>query len=253
MKASVEHGDLPAGLLQQVNAAAAAMAPDAGDLQAWYGNYARTHAPRIARDVALVERFATPAERVLDVAVVPPLLLATLAARGRKAAGVDLHPERFASAFAALGLDVSRCDIEREPLPYADATFDLVVFCEIFEHLRIDPIFTLAELLRVLRPGGTLLLSTPNGLSLRHLKAIVVRREPGPPLWPEYEKLRSIGHMGHVREYSVNEVAAFLRKIGFSVDEVIYRGLAARWLARLFHRLFPASRPYFTLVARKPA
>jgi 2-polyprenyl-3-methyl-5-hydroxy-6-metoxy-1,4-benzoquinol methylase len=48
-----------------------------------------------------------------------------------------------------------------ERLPYADSSFDLVWCSEVIEHLR-DPAFSASELLRVLKPGGRLVVTTPN-------------------------------------------------------------------------------------------
>src|SRR5579871_6643105 len=47
------------------------------------------------------------------------------------------------------------------PLPLADASFDLIVAIEIIEHLE-NPRATAREWRRLLRPGGTLVMSTPN-------------------------------------------------------------------------------------------
>ena len=74
--------------------------------------------------------------------------------------------------FMKLGYEVTAIDIERvwdrsqlvdcnEPLPYADGSFDYVWSSEVIEHL-IDPVGATAELRRVLRPGGTMVLTTPN-------------------------------------------------------------------------------------------
>lgn len=46
-------------------------------------------------------------------------------------------------------------------IPSPDATFDTVISCETIEHV-VDPVGALEEIYRVLRPGGRLLLSTPN-------------------------------------------------------------------------------------------
>jgi SAM-dependent methyltransferase len=60
---------------------------------------------------------------------------------------------------------VEPCDINRQALPYADDTFELVTLTEVIEHLDHHR-FALGEIRRVLRPGGLLVLSTPNILSL---------------------------------------------------------------------------------------
>jgi len=53
-------------------------------------------------------------------------------------------------------------------IPLADATFDLVISCETIEHV-VDPIKALEEVHRVLRPGGRLVLTTPNYFGLMGL------------------------------------------------------------------------------------
>ncbi|NEE21973.1 class I SAM-dependent methyltransferase, partial [Streptomyces sp. SID7499] len=56
---------------------------------------------------------------------------------------------------------VVRGELEHGGLPLADGCADAVLFSEILEHL-VDPDQALDELRRVLRPGGHLMLSTPN-------------------------------------------------------------------------------------------
>ncbi len=52
-----------------------------------------------------------------------------------------------------------------DPLPYENNTFDYVVFMEVIEHLY-NPQHVISEIMRVLRPGGRLILSTPNILNI---------------------------------------------------------------------------------------
>jgi SAM-dependent methyltransferase len=80
--------------------------------------------------------------------------------------GEDFSPVAIAAArvaHSAPGLDFAVGDIESVAHP--DDSFDLVVSCETIEHVR-HPRQAVSELARVLRPGGTLLLSTPNYLSI---------------------------------------------------------------------------------------
>lgn len=58
-------------------------------------------------------------------------------------------------------VEISQCMLGRDSLPYANATFDIVFSKSLLEHMR-DPHVYMAESLRVLRPGGTLITMTPD-------------------------------------------------------------------------------------------
>jgi SAM-dependent methyltransferase len=74
-----------------------------------------------------------------------------------------------------LGVHAVECDIDREPLPYEDAFFDVVLFASVIEHLY-NPASVLSEIARALRPGGLLVLEAPNAVALgRRLDALAGR------------------------------------------------------------------------------
>jgi 2-polyprenyl-3-methyl-5-hydroxy-6-metoxy-1,4-benzoquinol methylase len=60
------------------------------------------------------------------------------------------------------------------PLPGRDDAFDVVVAPEVIEHLE-NPRFMIREIFRILRPGGTAIVTTPNNESWRSLIALLVR------------------------------------------------------------------------------
>ncbi len=99
---------------------------------------------------------------------------------------------------------------ETDPFPYPDGSFDLVLFCEILEHLPNDPIHVLAEIHRVLaQPHGRMLLTTPNATRAENL----VRMVRGDNV---YEVLSGYGVYGrHNREYTVKELCSLLGDCGF--------------------------------------
>ncbi len=165
-----------------------------------------------------------------------------------------MTPERFETAIRELELEVLKCDIESERLPLPDGEVDGVVFNELFEHLRINLIFTLTEVRRVMRNNAVLMLSTRNlrlvsGIVnfLFHNRAYSCCRD----IYAQYEKLEVLGHMGHVREYTTLEVSDFLGKVGFKVEEIRFRGNYDSRLANLGVSVLPSLRPFVTVVARK--
>jgi len=137
------------------------------------------------------------------------------ARRGARVVALDYAADEVAgtrATFAAMALageiDESRCAGvlrgDATALPFPDATFDAVVTSEVLEHIPHD-VEALAELSRVLKPGGALAATVPTS-------------------WPErvcwtlsdaYHAPQAVG--GHVRIYSATELKAKLRGAGLTV------------------------------------
>ncbi len=115
-----------------------------------------------------------PGRRVLDLGCRYGAL-ARAYLEGNEVVGVDVDREALAEA-AKLGIETHWADVE-QPLEFADDSFDVVVAGELFEHLR-DPEAVVAEARRVLKPGGTLAGSVPNGYRLKNRIAFLLGRPP---------------------------------------------------------------------------
>jgi SAM-dependent methyltransferase len=98
--------------------------------------------------------------RVLDDGCGLGIYVGKLAALAREAYGLDYEHERVREGVRRLGRGVLVC-AAGERLPFPDATFDLVLSNEVIEHVRDDR-EALAEMARVTRPGGRVLLFCPN-------------------------------------------------------------------------------------------
>lgn len=100
-------------------------------------------------------------------------------------------------------------NIENDSFPYADGEFDLVIFAEIIEHLLNDPCKVLREIKRVLKPNGTLILTTPNVSRLEN----VARMISGTNIYDPYSGYGPYGR--HNREYNRHELDQLLRFEGY--------------------------------------
>ena len=100
-------------------------------------------------------------------------------------------------------------NIENDNFPYADGEFDLVIFAEIIEHLLNDPCKVLREIKRVLKPNGTLILTTPNVARLEN----VARMISGTNIYDPYSGYGPYGR--HNREYNRHELDQLLRFEGY--------------------------------------
>jgi SAM-dependent methyltransferase len=233
----------------------AAVNGQTGWARGWHLNDLANHQRRYLADLRLIAGL-TPSGIILEIGSAPCHMTALLKLSGYRVVGVDLEPGRVAGLIGQLGLDVRRCDVERAALPFGDDAFECVMLCETFEHLRIDPAFVLSEINRVMAPGAALVLTTPNVYSLPSLGRFLLGRSVADPV-EEFGKLRAIGHMGHVREYSAREVARFLAASGLAVQSVDFRyhANARGWRGRLLrvaYRLAPRRfRREIVIVARK--
>jgi SAM-dependent methyltransferase len=103
-------------------------------------------------------------------------------------------------------------NIEIAKLPYADASFDYMVFCEVLEHLTNDPMRALMELKRVLKPGGHMILTTPNAARLENVVAFIEGRN----IYDQYSAYGPYGR--HNREYTRTELHKLMTACGFEPE-----------------------------------
>jgi SAM-dependent methyltransferase len=110
---------------------------------------------------------------------------------------------------------VTRHNIESQT-SFSNEAFDFIVCLEVIEHLRRDPLFALCEMRRLLRPGGTLFLSTPNMNSARAIRRALEWESPmffpsfGPPP----------AGIVHAHEFSVREIVLLMGRAGFSIEDL---------------------------------
>lgn len=134
----------------------------------------------------------TPGDLVLDVGCSDGFWLRLLSAKYQtQGIGVDLADSIFVAAQQdrVLGLNNRFCLSEAELLPFDDQTVDVVVTFDLLEHLP-KPEVALGEMVRVLKPGGRLLIHMPVGDYDYTLLAFIAR------IFPRYFRAKAevIGH-----------------------------------------------------------
>ena len=113
--------------------------------------------------------------------------------------------------------EIDLFNAEKDPFPYPDGHFATVLCCELIEHLTEDPMHLMSEINRIVKPGGHLVLTTPNIGSLRGIAAILEGYHPG--VFTAYIRPRADGEVEarHNREYAPKEIERLLLNSGFTV------------------------------------
>jgi SAM-dependent methyltransferase len=173
-------------------------------------------ARRQARMLAAVLRGFAGRAVILDLGCGDGSALAVAATQNprHRFAGIDWSGDALRRAHA-LGLTVLRGSVSPR-LPVADGAADVVIMSELIEHL-VDPDGAVAEARRVLRPGGSLLLSTPNLAAWynRGLLAAGIQ-----PVFSEVSLRGVFGRpgrvvAGHLRLFTRRALTGFLTASGF--------------------------------------
>jgi len=188
-----------------------------------------------------------PGSRVLDVACGTGVVAITAALAGAEVSGLDLSPALIATARcnAMLCPDVSLDFVEgdAEALPYPDRHFDVVL--SQFGHMFTPrPAVVLSEMLRVLKPGGTVAFSTwPPELLFGRLFEFL--DELVPPL-PGTVPSTQWGEVSVIRE----RLGAAVRDVEFHRDEMWIPALS---VAHYRNMMEQTAAPFFKLVQKLAA
>jgi glycosyltransferase involved in cell wall biosynthesis/SAM-dependent methyltransferase len=188
-------------------------------------SYIEAHLTRLEKTLAITPP-GGPGDRILEMGAylqITPALQARLGygeVRGcyYGSAGRVEPRTSTSSEGEQFSCDVALFDAEKDRFSYDDKYFSTVLCCELLEHLTEDPMHMMSEINRILKPGGHLVLTTPNIGSLRAIAAILEGYHPG--FFPAYIRAPEDGaepEARHNREYTPKEIVLLLLDSGFEV------------------------------------
>jgi SAM-dependent methyltransferase len=176
-------------------------------------------------DIAVALR---DAHRVLDVGAGHGLLLSLLLELGHECHALDVqdqaaaHPDTYGK-----GVIFRLCNVEVDPIPYPDESFDAVVCCQVLEHFSHSHLPAMREIWRVLKPGGIVEVDVPNAASFRNRSRMLRGKHITFDYEEHYLYATPILYKGmsffprrHNREFTRSELVTLLRASGFRDIEV---------------------------------
>jgi 2-polyprenyl-3-methyl-5-hydroxy-6-metoxy-1,4-benzoquinol methylase len=170
--------------------------------------YYRQHRGRFRRTLAYYSALPLPARaNVLEIGGGQIALLAH-AVMNHRGAVADIS-ESYAAAVMCHGLPFIRCDLMRDCLA-SEPSYDCLVLCEVVEHLPVPLHLVLERILPALKPGGSILVTTPNLHRLRNVMRLIRGREIFRPLFYP----RPGQNLGHVLEFSAAHLQWQLERAG---------------------------------------
>lgn len=137
------------------------------------------------------------------------------------------------------GLRIVREDFLERPLPVPDASADVVTCFHSLEHWHHSPKRLFKDIVRILKPGGILVIATPNAVNLRKRVFVLLGKSNLPTLHDWYETGDPV-YRGHIREPVIKDLQRLMEWNGLKVEGTYGRnfiGQQSKVLAALPNRL----------------
>jgi 2-polyprenyl-3-methyl-5-hydroxy-6-metoxy-1,4-benzoquinol methylase len=173
------------------------------------GNLAEN--PRIKKMLAIVDGLNFENRNILDIGCYDGTFLSLIDNRNNNFFGIEASDWGVEKS-GQKGIEASQYFFDdKTRLPYTDNFLDIIVAGEIIEHIY-DTDFFLAEICRILKPGGRLLISTPNIASLGRRLFLFFGINPIIEISPNEED-----SSGHIRYFTFKSLKNILKKHKFKI------------------------------------
>lgn len=193
------------------------------------------NAQRVKSIVALVSKADAPEggrqRTVLEVGCANGYIARLFSELGFRAFAIDSNDDaKRDEMFARRDIAYTKGNLNDAPplASFADSSMDVVVLGEVFEHILNHPAGLLQAVYRILRPGGRVILTTPNPSTLANSIRLL---GDGYVLWGTPSFLRDVKLQGgtvidrgdiHYREYPAWIVTDLMKEIGYRINGVQY-------------------------------
>lgn len=192
-----------------------------------------TPAEQVRVDIIL--KLAGKNVKILDVGCYDGSIAEFLKRNGNKVFGIDSSLEAM-KLTKAKGIDCIKGDINEEITFIRDNSFDIVLAAEVIEHV-LNPGDFIEQAKRILKKGGTLILTTPNLASLGRRLYLLFGRNP------LIEIGIDDGEAGHIRYFVKDTLCGLLKKYDFAIkvfcSDVVNFDNSGNHFFKLLAKVFP--------------
>lgn len=168
---------------------------------------------------------------VIEAGASPGLFTELMRRAGHDVIALDIYPElhfekiinkRKINLFREMKIPVIKTDIAAKPFPVKENSADLVMMNETIEHFTTPPLPCIKEIARVLKPGGTFVMTTPNVASMSNRFRFLT----GKNIYTDINVLHNVSpHKLHNREYTMSELESLVTQAGLTTREKLFLNL----------------------------
>jgi len=229
--------------------------------------YIAAHRHEYIRTVSDLLKHRPPTQgpvRVLEIGAFFGVVCFALADLGYQVTAADI-PEYIelpaqVRRYNERGIATKGVRLEEFLMPFEDESFDIIIMCEVLEHLNFNPLPLLKEINRIGAPGSVFYLALPNMASIYNRKRILFGKPIGmsvPDMFGQLDPRDPNLANGHWREYTAPEIRGMLERLGYRIADQYYFSLGETMkvngprmmLSRLIYSSFPALKENQTTIA----
>jgi len=212
-------------------------------LTKWKERYNKKASSRYDFDLDLILKTFDPSKSIAELGGAPFKNTFRIAKERPLLTSFDIKPERFLLTFKNLPFKVEPFNLELDI--YEKQEFDGAFLFEVIEHLS-RPLPALANANKMLKKEGVFIISTPNLYSYKRIIQFI-RGKGFDEAVVHMTKFEKLGHNGHMRLYTHNQLTKLLNKAGFEVVQKQFINHHKRTLlSKLLNKLRISEYMYFT-------
>jgi len=200
---------------------------------------------RFAMLIAKLNEYTAKGAKVIDAGAGHGVLALALKSAGYNAYASDIH--KGLAVFEAESIPYFQWHLEGESAPFEDDTFDAVILSQTIEHFTYSPLHPLKEIVRIVRPGGIIIVDAPNISCFRNISRLIRGKSIHWDFQKHYleqkpELFEGIPYFDrHNHEYAREDLQAIGNYFGLATEEVTYyssynrqkRGFAAILISKI--------------------
>jgi SAM-dependent methyltransferase len=223
---------------------------------------------RTVRDVDTLFEKDRSVKHILEIGSFLGAVSISLNRIGHNISALDI-PEFYQSSslrtlYEKNGIRFDGINLKQNKLPYDSNTFDLVIICEVIEHLNFNPLPVLREINRILKNDGFIYIGMPNQANILNRIKLFFGQSVHNPITDFFKQLDRNDNMIvglHWREYTLGETMEMIEKMGFETVLKYYFNEKSHGNASVLNTLktlikwalfiYPSFRPSQVVIGKK--